>query len=279
LLKSLVIKVPIALAATAFLSLGHGATAWMGALAAFAVGAGLLGRLVFDVNSSFWAKTLWRADVSSTTVALTFDDGPDPEFTPRILEILETKGVPAAFFVVGERVRAHPDLVARIDGAGHVVANHSDQHGIWFHFKLWAGVRRELKACNAAIASAIGKEPRLFRSPQGFKNPALGDVLRELGLLAIGWQVRGFDAVEPNPRRIAQRIVSRIRPGGVVQMHDGATEFARESRRATLEALPVIIDRVRAAGLQFVRLDALLRIDAYREHPGVTGRASPRIAD
>ena len=264
MLKSLVIKVPAALAAIAIVAIGRGMAAWVGALAVLCLGAGVLAWLVFDVNSSFWAKTLWRAEGSPKTVALTFDDGPDPRYTPRVLEILEAKHVPAAFFVIGANARAHPELLARIDGAGHLVANHTDRHGWGFHFALWSSVRRELLACNAAIAKAIGKEPALFRSPQGFKSPALGDVLRDLGLLAIGWQVRGLDSVERSSVKIAERIASRVKAGGVVQMHDGAAQFAVKSREGTLGALPEVIDRIRAAGLEFVRLDALLGVQPYR---------------
>jgi peptidoglycan-N-acetylglucosamine deacetylase len=264
MVRSLVIKVPTALAAIAILATARGPIAWIGALAVFAVGVGVLAWIVFDVNSSFWARTLWRADRATGAVALTFDDGPSPEFTPRVLQILEAKHVLAAFFVVGEHARARPDLVARIDSAGHLVGNHTDRHGWAFHFQLWARIRRELGACNAAVHAAIGKEPRLFRSPQGFKNPALGDVLNEMGLLAIGWQVRGLDAVEPDANEIVRRIVSNVKPGGVVQMHDGTTAIGLQSREATLQALPTVIDGIRASGLEFVRLDALLRVEPYR---------------
>jgi peptidoglycan/xylan/chitin deacetylase (PgdA/CDA1 family) len=166
--------------------------------------------------------------------------------------------------VVGERARTCPELLARIDGAGHLVGNHTDRHGVCFHFRLWAGVRHELFACNAAIRSAIGKEPRLFRSPQGFKNPALGDVLVEMGLLAIGWQVRGLDAIERDSAKIVRRIVAGVKPGGVVQMHDGSASFGLKDRSPTIAALPRIIDGIRASGLEFVRLDDLLQVPPYR---------------
>ncbi|MGD0678412.1 MAG: polysaccharide deacetylase family protein [Polyangiaceae bacterium] len=264
----MLIKVPAALFVIAILGLGRGSVAWLAAFGVLAVGVGLLAWLVFNVNSSFWATTLWRAEGDpSPRVALTFDDGPDPEFTPLVLDVLAAKNVPAAFFVVGRQTRLHPELVSAIDRAGHLVGNHSDHHGLWFHFRLWTGLRREIFACNAAISAAIGKQPLLFRSPQGFKNPALGDVLRQMGLLAIGWQVRGLDAIENDADKIVQRIVSNVRAGGVVQMHDGAALFGVKSRRATLDALPRVIDGIRARGLQFVRLDLLLGVEAYERRP------------
>ncbi len=238
--------------------------AWGLAAAILLLGAALLLANLFDVNSSFWAKTLWRAPRDTNAVALTFDDGPDPEFTAPILAILEEKRVLAAFFVVGVHARAHPELLAKVHRAGHSVGNHSDTHDLSFHFKFWGALRREVDGCNAAIAAAIGRTPALFRSPQGFKSPALGDVLRENSMIAIGWQVRGRDAVSQNVDAIVHRIVASAKPGGVILLHDGAQVGGSADRSATLAALPVIIDRLRATGLRFVRLDELLEVEAYR---------------
>jgi peptidoglycan-N-acetylglucosamine deacetylase len=262
--RAMLIKVPALLAAIACLLFVHGPAAWLGALVAIALGAGALSLVVFDPNATFWAPTLWRAPRPTNAVALTFDDGPDPEFTPRVLAILAEKNVPAAFFVVGRRAEEHPGVVAAIDRAGHLVACHSYTHDLGFHFRLWAGARRELTAGNAAIARAIGREPRLFRSPQGFKNPALGDVLREMGMTAIGWQVRGLDAIDRDPEAIFRRVVRGAKPGGVIAMHDGAGLLGTPSRQPTIDALPRLIDALRAEGLEFTRLDTLLGVDAYR---------------
>jgi peptidoglycan/xylan/chitin deacetylase (PgdA/CDA1 family) len=264
MLKSMLVKIPALVAVVAIFASAHGPSAWIAASLVVAVAALVLLWPVFDVNSSVWAPTRSRASRPAPVVALTFDDGPDPHFTPRVLEILEAKGVPAAFFVVGEHVRAHPEVVERIASAGHVVANHTDRHGNWFHFLLWGGARRELADCNAAIQAAIGKAPRLFRSPQGFKNPALGDVLRAMGFVTVGWSVRGLDAIERDTDKIVRRIVSGVAPGDIVQMHDGSTSFGLRDRRAMLDALPLIIDSVRGAGLDFIRLDRLLDVDPYR---------------
>jgi peptidoglycan/xylan/chitin deacetylase (PgdA/CDA1 family) len=119
-------------------------------------------------------------------------------------------------------------------------------------------------ACNEAIRTAIGKEPLLFRSPQGIKNPALGDVLLETGMTAIGWQVRGLDALPQSAPEIVERVVRGARPGSVILLHDGSGLGGTRNREPTLEALPRLIDALRADGLSFVRLDTLLGVRAYR---------------
>lgn len=261
--KAMTIKLSALALAIASLVFAPSPATWIGALLAIGAGLAALALIVFDVNSSFWAPTMWRASRPTNAVALTFDDGPDPEFTPRVLAILAEKRVAAAFFVVGRRGEEHPELLAQIARGGHVVAGHSYRHDLGFHFRLRNGMRRDLAACNAAIARAIGREPRLFRAPQGFKNPALGDVLHEMGMTAIGWQVRGFDAVERDADVIFRRIVKGARPGGVILMHDGGGLLGTQSRQPTLDALPRVIDALREAGLEFARLDALLDIEAY----------------
>lgn len=238
-----------------------------GALAAGAilfVGSALLLAVVFHPNARLWAPTLWRAPRDTTHVALSFDDGPDPASTPEILRILAEHDVRAAFFVVGERARAHPEMVQALHRAGHIVCNHSDTHANSFHFRLWEPVRRELRACNETIAALIGQEPTLFRSPQGIKNPALGDVLREMDLTAVGWQVRGLDSLGGDASTVERRVVRGARPGGVIMLHDGGGFGGSSDRSATIEALPRIIDGLRARGLEFARLDELLEVAPYR---------------
>ena len=224
------------------------------------------------VTSSFWIETLWRSRRSSRAVALTFDDGPDECFTPQVLDILAEKQVPATFFVVGERVERHPELVRRAHAMGHVIGNHSHTHSLHFHFRHARGLRREIAACNDAIRSAIGLEPRLFRSPQGLKPPALADVLRARGMAAIGWQVRGMDYVLRDPERIARRIVEGAVDGGVLLLHDGGGLQGSTDRSATIRALPLVIDGLRARGFTFLRVDQLFEVAAY--HPRGSGEES-----
>lgn len=264
MLKALAIKIAAIFGVVACLLAFPAPMSWIGALAVFAAFLLLIAWAVFNVNSSIWARTLWRAPAPVNAVALTFDDGPDPDFTPRVLELLREKGVQAAFFCVGSRVREHPALAKQIAEEGHLLGNHSDSHGMWINFSWRRRLREEISACNAAISQAAGVKPRLYRAPHGFKNPALGDVLREQGLTAIGWQVRGFDAVVNDAARIAQRIVEKAKPGGVILLHDGAGLQGSSDRAATLAALPVVIDGLRSQGLEIKRLDKLLMVEAYR---------------
>ncbi len=235
---------------------------WLLASLTLVLATGLIAWGVFNINSSLWVRTLWRGDGES--VALTFDDGPDERFTMRVLEILRQKGVEAAFFVVGARVQKNPALLQRIRAEGHLIGNHSFSHAWNINFGLWGRLRREIAACNDVIEAAAGCSPRFYRAPHGFKNPALGDVLESLGMVAVGWQIRGFDAVNRNAAAVARRIVEGARPGGVILLHDGGGLQGTEDREATLEALPVVIDGLRARGLKLVRLDDLLAIEPYR---------------
>jgi peptidoglycan/xylan/chitin deacetylase (PgdA/CDA1 family) len=275
MVKAIFIKIIAIAGVAAALRFGDGADGWIAAVVIVALTLAWLAWGVFNVNSSMWADTAWRAPEPVKAVALTFDDGPDPRFTPEILRVLADKKVKAAFFSVGSRVIENPDLTKQIHDAGHIIGNHSESHGMWINFSLHKRLRREIQDTNAAIRQAIGHVPRLYRAPHGFKNPALGDVLATEEMLAVGWQVRGFDAVSGNAAKIAQRVVNGASPGGVILLHDGAGLQGTDDRSATVEALPVIIDGLRARGLEIVRLDELLKLEPYQETKPVAQGGMP----
>jgi peptidoglycan-N-acetylglucosamine deacetylase len=184
-------------------------------------------------------------------VALTFDDGPDPDATPAVLEALAKANAPATFFLVGEQVEAHPGLAGEVAARGHAVGLHGHRHVE--HDEL-ADPRADLQRGAAALAAAIGERPTLFRPPYGRFSAASYSASRELGLWPVYWSAWGCDW-EPIPApRIADLVIRDIAPGAIVLLHDSARFAYRESAHPTAEALPAILDATREAGLEPVGL-------------------------
>jgi peptidoglycan/xylan/chitin deacetylase (PgdA/CDA1 family) len=245
------ISIAVALAAVAASFLPFRGLAWA------ALGAIYLAVLVVGVSSmrsGLFGRAHASGDPSRSAVALTYDDGPAPDATAALLDLLRERRVAAAFFVVGTRALAHPELVKRCHAEGHLVANHSNRHSYLTNFLRARGLRRELAACQAALEKITGERPRFYRPPVGLMNPSVQPVARSLGLDLVAWQVRSLDTVlRKDPAAIARRVLSRIRPGGIVLLHDGGLEPGRVT-----EITKRILDGLEQRGLEPVRLDRLL---------------------
>ncbi len=186
-------------------------------------------------------------------VALTFDDGPDAESTPLLLDWLREEKVSAAFFAVGERVAAHPELAARIVREGHLLENHSYAHSYATNFFGVARLREEMRRTQNAVQEATGQAPRLFRPPMGLSNPRTFRAAKLEGLRVIGWSARGLDTQFADPEVVVRRILRRVRPGGIILLHDGNIPAARVVATAKL-----LLAGLRERGYEVVRLDQLL---------------------
>ena len=194
------------------------------------------------------AAALGRAVVvrpSGNTVALTFDDGPNPQWTPRVLDLLDQYHVHAVFFVVGSEVKKYPQLAREIVRRGHVIANHSFSHSQLTKLDDTA-VRRELLHTNDLIESATTTRPECMRPPYGDTDARVAADVRHVGLRQILWNVNPEDYTKPGAGAIAARIVAGARPGAILPLHDGGG-----NRSQTVAALPAIINGVRAKGLDF----------------------------
>lgn len=154
-------------------------------------------------------------------VWLTIDDGPDPEDNPRLLDLLDRHGARATFFLVGQRARRHPTLVAAIRARRHGVANHSERHTReWFWGFGPRRIGREIDGCRDALGG--GGDGGLFRPPVGMQNPFLAPALAARGMRHVGWSARGFDGVNGHdPARVAARILAGVRPGAILLLHEG----------------------------------------------------------
>jgi peptidoglycan/xylan/chitin deacetylase (PgdA/CDA1 family) len=187
-------------------------------------------------------------------VALTIDDGPDPEVTPAVLDQLQRAGARATFFCIAERAARHQALVAEILARGHSVQNHSHVHRHNFSLLGPRGFDTEITRAQAQLQALTGQRPRFFRAPAGLRNPFLQPVLSRHGLLLTSWTRRGFDTRERDPQRVLQRLTRGLAAGDILLLHDGHCARAADGRPVVLHVLPLLLDRLRAAGLAAVTL-------------------------
>jgi peptidoglycan/xylan/chitin deacetylase (PgdA/CDA1 family) len=188
-------------------------------------------------------------------VALTFDDGPDPAVTPRVLDLLDRAAARATFFCIGRRVEARPELAAEIARRGHLVENHTWSHPNAFACYLPAAQRREIRRAQEAIERAAGRAPILFRAPAGFRNVFLEPELRRAGLSLASWTRRGYDTLEKDPATIARRLLQDAAAGDVLLLHDGSA-VTGGGNPVVLEVLPRVLDGLASRGLRPVPMTA-----------------------
>ncbi len=200
------------------------------------------------------ALTHLPAGAARPEIALTFDDGPDPAITPRVLDLLDAAAARATFFVVGEQARRHPTLLREVLARGHAVENHSLRHAMTHGFLLPGALAREIAAAQTLIADITGVVPRFFRPPFGVRTPATEPALCRLGLACAQWSIRSLDAVDADATRVTARVTARLAAGDIVLLHDGLATGRRIEPPTVLAALPRILEAMRARGLRSVTL-------------------------
>jgi peptidoglycan/xylan/chitin deacetylase (PgdA/CDA1 family) len=223
------------------------------ALAGGALVAGAAAYGVFDRNSPLFGRALARLPTRGRQVALTFDDGPNPEATARVLSALRDAEVHATFFLLGRHVDRWPDLARCVHADGHQLGNHGYHHRK-LHLRGPRYVRLDLTLGSQAIARATGVRPRLFRAPHGFRSPWVTPIARSLGQRTVGWSLGVWDSDRPGAEVIARRVLERARPASILLLHDGDGYDPLGDRTQTAAALPLIIDGLRARGFAFVTI-------------------------
>jgi peptidoglycan/xylan/chitin deacetylase (PgdA/CDA1 family) len=188
-------------------------------------------------------------------VAFTFDDGPDNEVTPLILDILKEQGITAAFFVIGSRAVRNPGLIKRMDLEGHIIGGHGFLHHFFFDLLPAKSMKNELKQTADIVQDLTGKRAKLFRPPYGVTNPALARAIRSMGFHSIGWSLKSKDTLITDENVLLYRLKKKIKPGDVILFHD--------TKPVLLEMLPKFIACLKKAKFQIVRPDQLLNIEAY----------------
>jgi len=244
--------------AVAGMSAFLGPEAWPWAIGAVAANHVVLGALGLWPRSTLLGANLTRLPaqaIARDEIALTFDDGPDPEVTPRILEILDAHRARASFFCIADHATRHPELCREIARRGHAIENHSREHSMKFAMNGMGGLRREISAAQSDLATITGRVPRFFRPPAGIRNPLLDPVLHDLGLRLVSWTRRGFDTRHSDADFILARLAGSLAAGDILLLHDGHCARAADGEPVVLRVLPRLIGQALSLGLKPVTLD------------------------
>jgi peptidoglycan/xylan/chitin deacetylase (PgdA/CDA1 family) len=213
---------------------------------------------IFRPSSSVLYPTISHGPRDRPRVALTFDDGPDPEVTPAILDTLDAAGARSTFFVIGRHLQRHRPIAARALRAGHELGNHSWMHSYFQNFYRTDQQQSDLERSARLIQELSGSDVEpLYRPPIGLKSPPLASVAHARKLKVIAWSLHSRDTLSRDADATAARVLSRIKPGDIVLMHDGHERDGKH-RRLAAAALPLILRGLRARGLASVTVSELL---------------------
>ena len=220
--------------------------------------AALIADGVFRPSSNTFYPTISHGPRTKNQVALTFDDGPDPVVTPQILDVLQAHGARATFFVIGRNLEHTTEVAARAVREGHEIGNHSWQHGYMRHAYPVRAQLEEMERNEALIRSITGQTKlSIYRPPVGLKSPNFARAAHRVSLNVIAWSVHSRDTLDQNGPRIARRILSRIRGGDIVLLHDGHQRPGAR-RTSALESLPSLLAGLKDRNLQAVTVSELL---------------------
>jgi peptidoglycan-N-acetylglucosamine deacetylase len=255
------------LLASAAVHLGAGAASLIRPrLWPFALGAVALNHVVLGA-AGLWPKSRllgpnWTHLPASSgirgEVAITIDDGPDPEVTPKVLSQLGTYGARASFFCVGERVERYRELAQEIIRCGHVIENHTQRHRHTFSLLGPRAMEAEIAQAQDSIARVTGDGPRFFRAPAGLRNPFLDPVLCRLQLRLATWTRRGFDTVSDNADSVYRRLANSLQGGDILLLHDGNAARGRTGQPVILDVLPRLLETLMSQQLKSITLRASL---------------------
>jgi peptidoglycan/xylan/chitin deacetylase (PgdA/CDA1 family) len=210
----------------------------------------------FQIKMNYHLESLnHNYKLTEDHISITFDDGPHPEFTPQVLDLLKKHKAKATFFLIGKNAEKYPQLVLRMIDEGHTIGNHSYSHSKTFGFFSVEKITSELVQTDKILESITSKKINLFRPPFGVTNPNLKRALRRTGYHSIGWSKRSLDTTNISEKRIISKITSRLQKGDIILLHDSSAKSV-----AVLERLLLFLW---SHELQSVPVDRLLEIEAY----------------
>lgn len=227
----------------------------------------------FFPQFSFFLPTISKGTTGSRGVALTFDDGPSPETTPHILQLLTRYDYQATFFVIGEKAKQYPGLIRDILAAGHTIGNHSLTHDNLLMLRSRKTLHQDVRGCQE-ILEDYGICPLTYRPPVGITNPHLKAVLAAEGLQAVTYSCRAFDGGNRKIKNMAQQLIRKVRPGDILLLHD-LPPYGELTVAALLRELQQLFGALHTSGLKVVPLEELIDMPVMRvvdKKPSVWGR-------
>jgi peptidoglycan/xylan/chitin deacetylase (PgdA/CDA1 family) len=208
-----------------------------------------------NISSGYFLPVLCKARTADKVVALSFDDGPHPIFTCRILDTLKEHNVAATFFCIGKNISGNEAILQQLHTEGHTIGNHTYSHGFWFD--MWGSKKMlaDMQQMDEQVNRVIGSKPILFRPPYGVTNPNLKKAVTTGRYIPIGWSVRSLDTAIKDKQKLLSRITGELKPGDIILLHD--------SMEITAQLLPEIIEQIQKQGYRIERLDKMLNVNAY----------------
>jgi len=208
----------------------------------------------YFIRMGFFLKSISSVKTNEKWIALSFDDGP-AELTNTVLDILKANQAEAAFFLIGKKIPGNDALLKRMVQEGHIIGNHSFSHHPLFDLFGSGKMLNDMTAMNQLVKNITGLTPRFFRPPYGVTNPNLKKAVMSGGFISIGWSIRSYDTVIKNPRRLVSKILSGLKPGAILLLHD--------TSETTVAILPELLKAIQQKGFQIVRLDKMVNLNPY----------------
>ena len=251
--RSTIAVVAIMLAGISYSFYTFGISPWWG-LIPFGYYFAMVGLGSYKIEMKFFLNSICEVPNSKNKVAITFDDGPNAEFTPKVLDILDEHNAKATFFCIGTNVDKQPEVLKEINKRGHTIGNHSYSHDVKFDMSPVHVVKEDLVKNESLIEAEISKKPLHFRPPFGVTNPKIAKAVKQLGMISVGWNIRTLDTTVDSEDKIFDR-TKNIKAGDIVLLHDTSDK--------SINVLKRLLKALDEKGLSSVTINELAKIEAY----------------
>jgi len=209
----------------------------------------------YYVGSNFFIPIVCSLKTDKKIIAISFDDGPDPENSPQILQLLNEYKAEAAFFYIGSKISGNESILTQAYNDGHIIGNHTFSHHFWFDLFSFKKMSADVRMMDEAMNSVIDKKPKLFRPPYGVTNPNVKKAIVSGNYTPVGWSVRSMDTVIKDEKKLLNKLIRKVKPGAIFLLHD--------TSKTTVSILPEFLKHIQSSGYEIMRLDKMLTLKPY----------------